>query len=306
MTDDAGWFSDESLNRERWRALVESPLERVGEALIRGRFPHALLLSGPEGLGRELMAVETAIMMVCEEHSKPWADSVLAQRVRAGTHPDVVALRGEGRKNIIKIDTIRQVAQQAPGRPFEGRFRVWILDGVDSARLPTPAANAFLKLLEEPPPHVRFLLLAANPQSALPTIRSRCAHLVLPGTVAAAKYLEDNEAPPEVAHRTEGGAPVSELVGSARAGILKVLDGNVPAAIHLATVFGEAEHGLELVAAAAIGLAGEAGGDDRADACASLAAELMASDGPTRALGLRPSRQILSILLRWTSGEARR
>jgi len=305
VTETTGPFPEAALDRHRWGPLVDGILERVAAAVKHQRFPHAVLFSGPEGLGRELVAVETATMLVCEGCDTPYCVHPDARRVRLGVHPDVVVLSGEGRKQIIKIDTIRRVVEDAPGRPFEGRSRVWIIDSVDARQFPPESANAFLKVLEEPPQHVRFLLLAANPQSALPTIRSRCSQVLLPGTVAAASRLDDSGVPPEIAHRAESGQPVAELMAVSRSGLTDVLEGDDAAAIRLATMLGEQENGLEIVAAAACELAAETGHDERAGACASLAAELLRIDRLTRSLGMRPARQMLSILLRWAHEETR-
>ena len=176
-------------------------------------------------------------------------------------------------------------------------MRGWL--AVDASRITTEAANAFLKLLEEPPPHVQFLLLATNPRSALPTIRSRCSHLDLPGTVAAAGLREDVQAPPEVAHRGESDAEVSSLMAVVKADLLEVLAGDTTAAIRLATRMDKREHAMEIVAAAAVELAAEPGDGSRAERCAGLAAEVMEAERVAGVLVLRTQRQLLSILLRW-------
>ena len=174
MSDQPAPFPEGALDRQRWGSLVEGVLDRVTTAIARERFPHAVLFSGPEGMGRELVAIETAAMLVGAGCDVPYSDSRDARRVRSGIHPDVVVLRGEGRKQIVKIDTIRRIVKDAPGRPFEGRCRVWVVDSVDARRLPPESANAFLKVLEEPPSHVRFLLLGDATKLVL-------AALILPG-----------------------------------------------------------------------------------------------------------------------------
>jgi hypothetical protein len=306
MTDARSVFAEGVLDRRRWAPVVDDVLERIAAAMARDRYPHALLLAGPEGFGRELVAVETAAMLVCAGEPRPWLDSRDADRVRSGVHPDAVVLCGEGRKKIVSIDAVRGVVDEAPGRPFEGRCRVWIVDSVDARCFPPQSANAFLKVLEEPPPHVRFILLAANPQSALPTIRSRCAQIVLPGAVAVARRLGAADGSPEVAHRGDGtGSAVAELLTRARDGLRQVLDGDDEAAFQLAYELGEVDHGLELAAAAACELAAERAEHDHGAAWSGLAAELLRADARARSLGLRPTRQMLSTLLRWAHEESR-
>ena len=86
------WWSEELLDRDRWGELVTPVLERLVHARDRGRLPHALLMVGPPGLGRELAAVEAAVLAVCPEALQPWSEGSCADRVRRGIHPDVVAM----------------------------------------------------------------------------------------------------------------------------------------------------------------------------------------------------------------------
>lgn len=301
MSGDVAFFPEAALDRERWGPTVGRVLERVVLAMEKDRFPHALLLVGPEGLGRELAAQEIAVMLVCDEADRPFAQTPVAERIRKGLHPDVVLLRGEGAKGLVKIDSVRQVVEQAPGRPFEGQTRVWIIDGVDR-RLQAEAANAFLKVLEEPPSHVRFLLLASNPQAVLPTIRSRCARMMMPGIVGSSGVLGEGKTPPEVAVWVDRDPGAADLFERGVTGLQEVVQGQVQTAIRLSTVFGVVDGGVELLAAAALELAAGAASWDGAEACAGLAAELMSTEGATRTLGLRPERQILACLLKWCTG----
>ena len=301
MSAEGGLFPGPMVDRERWGVSVDRVLARVVLAMEKDRFPHALLLVGPEGLGRELAAQEIAIMLVSAENPRPFAEGPVADRIRNGTHPDVVVPQGEGAKGLIKIEAVRDVVKQAPGRPFEGRHRVWIIDGVDR-RLEPAAANAFLKVLEEPPAHVRFLLLAANPQAVLPTIRSRCARMMMPGIVGSSEVLGEGKAPPEVAVWVDRDPEAAEVFESGVKGLQRVLRGDVQTAIRLSTVFGAVNGGVELLAAAALELAAGGASWEGSEACAGIAADLLSAERPTRILGLRPERQILTCLLKWGTG----
>ena len=183
------WWAADALDRDRLKGFVDPVLDRVEHACEVGRFPHALLLVGPAGLGRELAAVEISVMLTCRGGDRPWSDGSCAGRVRSGSHPDVVAVLPQGASQQIKIEQVREIVDGAAARPYEGEHRVWILDGVEASHLVPAAANAFLKVLEEPPDHCRFLLLAANPTAVLPTIRSRCQQLSLPGPAEVASRL---------------------------------------------------------------------------------------------------------------------
>ena len=302
MSDEVPTFPEAALDRKRLGANVDRVLERVVLAMENDRFPHALLLVGPEGLGRELAAQEIAIMLVSDGAPKTFSQTPVADRIRKGLHPDVVVPQGEGAKGLIKIDVIREIVKQAPGRPFEGQSRVWVIDGVDR-RLEAAAANALLKVLEEPPAHVRFLLLCANPQAVLPTIRSRCARMMMPGIVGSSGILDDGKTPPEVAVWVDRDPGVGDLFERGVAGLQEVVQGDVQMAIRLSTLFGAVDGGIELLAAAALELAAGNAQWEGAEACAGIAAELLSAGRPIKILGLRPERQILSCLLKWGMGK---
>ncbi len=227
------WWEIEIDDGERWRELVEPALERLLSARDRDRLPHALLLVGPPGLGRELAAVEAAVLLVCEGVEGPWSESSCSARVREGLHPDVEAVLPTGAKQIIKIEQIREIVDSAASRPYEGLRRVWILDGVEAGRFGTGAANAFLKVLEEPPEHVIFILLAANPMAVLPTIRSRCQQLTLPGSVAVARRLSGDRLLPEVTEAILSTEEIEDVVETIRASLEGALTGQVRQLVRL-------------------------------------------------------------------------
>ena len=301
MSGDTALFPKPKVDRKRLGPNVDRVLERIVLAMENDRFPYALLLVGPEGLGRELVAQETAVMLVSDTEPQPFAQTPVADRIRQGLHPDVVVPQGEGKKDLIKIEAVREIVKQAPGRPFEGQSRVWILDGIDH-RLEPSAANALLKVLEEPPAHVRFLLLCANPQAVLPTIRSRCARMMMPGIVGSAVLLGGGETPPEVAVWVDRDPGVADLFERGVGGIQQVVQGDAQMAIRLSTLFGTVDGGVELLAAAALELSAGNSQWEGAEACAGIAAELLSAQKPIKILGLRSERQILSCLLKWGTG----
>ena len=292
------WWEPEVLDRERWGALVDPALEHVQRAHGRGLFPHALLLVGPAGLGREMAAVEMATLLVCgEEHAGLEAG---ADRVRRGVHPDVVVVAPQPPSEHIKIEQVREVTASVPGRPFEGRARVWILDGVEAGRFGAEAANAFLKTLEEPPDHVHFLLLAANPAAVLPTIRSRCQMLPLPGLVAVSCLVE-GDVPAELAGHP---GAAGELLERVRQGLAAATTGEVRGLLRLPRLGDGGDALFEVVAAVALEMAGSAPWQDHAPELVGLAADLLAVERRTRALNLSRERQLLSCLLGWYQGLA--
>jgi hypothetical protein len=291
------WWSDEVLDRDRWGRLVTPALEKLVRARDRERLPHALLMVGPPGLGRELAAVEAAVLAVCPDARAPWSEGSCADRVRRGIHPDVVAMLPEGpRGGMIKIEPVREkVVTVVASKPFEGACRVWIFDGVEAGRLNVNAANAFLKTLEEPPRHARFILLAANPEAVLPTIRSRCQQIRLPGVVAVARLLQDHSMPPELASVAVEGDRLHAAITETQSALEAGLEGEPRLLLRLPHVLPDEAPPFAIVAAVALEMAGE----DDDEELARLAADLLAAENRARALNLNVGGQLTSRLMQW-------
>lgn len=138
--------------------------------VLEGKITSPLLLVGLDGTGRKFAVRHLVQDLFCSgsrEEACPCADCV---QVRQNAHPDYVEVVA-GEKDI-GIEAIRGVIDAAYSNPSMARYRVFLIDGAD--RLTNPAANAFLKTLEEPPPTTRFFLLAESPSGVMPTVRSRC------------------------------------------------------------------------------------------------------------------------------------
>jgi len=293
------WWDNGVDDSERWRELVEPALERLIHARDRDRLPHALLLIGPAGLGREVAAVEAAVLLVCEGANAPWSEDGCSARVREGLHPDVVAVLPTGAKQIITITQIRDIVESAASRPYEGVRRVWILDGVEAGHLGGAAANAFLKILEEPPQHVVFVLLAANPMAVLPTIRSRCQQLALPGTVAVARRFAGDRPLPELAAAILSTEELGDAVETIRASLTAGLEGQMRQLVRLPYAVPADVPPFAATAAVAVEMAGEAGDDAVGEDLVRLATDLLSVERRTRALNLNAKGQMVSSLLRW-------
>lgn len=295
----ASWWEQGLLDRTRWGGLVEPVVDRLASARNRGRFPASLLLVGPPGLGRELVAVAAASMLICPTAGDPECACSACERARRGVHPDVSLVAPRGAAGRIGIDQVRAVVDTVPGRPYEASRRVWIFDGVEAGRLGTEAANAFLKTLEEPPPHVRLLLLAENPGAVLPTIRSRCQQLSLPGASAVADFDDDDGVPPELAGAALSGikldGPLSEVYGA----LVAARGGEPRHLLRLPYLIGDKVSPFELVATVATEMATEAEGADESEDLIRLAADLLATERKVRALNLNVDRQLVACLMRW-------
>jgi DNA polymerase III subunit delta' len=141
------------------------------------KIPHAILLSGMRGIGKTAIAHEFATLLNClnPEGSDSCDACTSCRKMKDGHHPDLLWVRSDGA--YIKLDQIRSLKQRAAFRPFEGRWRVVIVE--DAQNLREEAGNALLKLLEEPPRQNLFILTALEPQMLLPTVVSRCCHIRL-------------------------------------------------------------------------------------------------------------------------------
>ena len=137
---------------------------------------HAYLLVGPRHVGKGTLAINLAQALNCDGPELPCGQCHSCQRIREGKHADVISI-GLDSGTEIGIDDIRGLQRSANLPPYEGKCKVFIID--EAEYLSTEAANALLKILEEPPPSVVWLLLAAEEERLLPTIISRCQRLEL-------------------------------------------------------------------------------------------------------------------------------
>lgn len=194
------------------------------------RLPNAWLLSGPAGIGKRAFAHDVARALLCEA---PQADHHACGRCQAchwfdaGNHPDLRVLTPHGddedsddgkeakvakrKLPVIKIDGVRNVIEFAHLSAHRGGRRVVIVEPAEA--LNPAAANALLKVLEEPPEEVVFLLVSDAPQRLLPTIKSRCRQfpLSLPSETQALAWVQQQgvtDAQSELAFH--GGMPLFE------------------------------------------------------------------------------------------------
>jgi DNA polymerase-3 subunit delta' len=154
--------------------------------LASGRMHHAWLLAGPQGVGKASFAMAAARYLLADaagpkvegEGLAVPEEHPIARLIAAGSHPDLRVLERLTRANSdeqarnINIEQVRAIASLLGNTPFMSPWRAVIVDALDD--LERNAANAFLKMLEEPPPNTLFLLVSHAPGRLLPTIRSRC------------------------------------------------------------------------------------------------------------------------------------
>lgn len=159
---------------------------------ISGSMTHAWLITGPPGSGRSVAALCFAAALQCTGDGVAGCGECRAcTTTMAGTHADVRRVIPEGLS--IAVAEMRAIVAAASRRPSTGRWQIVIIEDAD--RLTEGAANALLKVVEEPPPSTVFLLCApsVDPEDIAITLRSRCRHvaLVTPSAAAIAQVLRD-------------------------------------------------------------------------------------------------------------------
>ncbi len=176
--------------RDLGTGIDDRVLERLRATASRPGFQRTLLFSGPDGVGRRRAAAWLAALLNClaEEDERPCGVCSSCQAVAAGTSPDhrelgpttrtssTGRLRHRGEIVISQLVPRPKEGGDDPlgpwleARPY-GRFRVAVID--DAHAMNASAANAFLKTLEEPPPHAVIVLVAPGPETLMPTVASR-------------------------------------------------------------------------------------------------------------------------------------
>jgi len=160
--------------------------------MIAGRVPHAILVSGPAGIGKTTLALDLAAGLLCDDPNpaaRPCRACRACRLVDRGLHPDVHRIAPSGPADQIRIGdrdrpdpgTVRRLSSDLVLLSVEGGARVAILERAD--RLTDDAQTALLKTLEEPPSGVTIVLCADDDERLMPTVRSRCTRIRL-GPVA--------------------------------------------------------------------------------------------------------------------------
>lgn len=181
---------DQLIDQDNVTSVLKEAVlaSRDGKNLSQ-QMTHAWLFTGPAGSGRSNAAVAFASALVCPAGGCNICNECLS--VIAGSHADVELIRTQGLS--IKIDEIRELISRASWAPSVANYRVVVIEDAD--RLTESAANALLKVIEEPGARTVWLLCAPTLADVLPTIRSRCRHLSLhtPSIKAITKLLIERD-----------------------------------------------------------------------------------------------------------------
>jgi DNA polymerase III gamma/tau subunit len=149
-------YRPSSLSKVIGQKSVVDSVKKMSEA---GKIPHAILLHGPSGCGKTTIARIIKGLLDCSDHD---FDEVNCANFRG-------------------IDKVREIQARVGMSPLGGSTRVWLID--ECHRLTGEAQDAFLKLLEDPPKHVYFLLATTDPKKLTATVRNRCTSFELKGVV---------------------------------------------------------------------------------------------------------------------------
>ncbi|MFK7901617.1 MAG: DNA polymerase III subunit delta' [Nitratireductor sp.] len=167
----------------------QTELDFLADKFANGTLHHAWLISGPQGIGKATFAFRFAehLLRTTNDQTPPerfsFQDDAVHSQVSKGAHPNIKVLRRpydqktKKFKTVINVEEVRSAVRFFETSRGVDAWRICIVDPADD--LNTSAANALLKVLEEPPQNTIFLVLAHSPRGLLPTIRSRCQSLNL-------------------------------------------------------------------------------------------------------------------------------
>ena len=197
-----------------WQGAAQ---ERLEAALKAGRLPHALLLQGPSGVGKDQFAAAMAAALLCtgrRERLEACGACAECTLTRAASHPDLHWLRRPEDRKTISVDQVRELAERLSMTSMRGGRRVAIVTPAQA--MTVNAQNALLKTLEEPAAGTLLMLVTARPSAILPTLRSRCQRIELarPDETVAREWLAAEL----------GSAPSARLLELARGAPLRALE----------------------------------------------------------------------------------
>lgn len=197
-----------------WQAPLWNRFQQQRQA---GRLPHALLITGPAGLGKLALAERVAAQLLCRQASDDGncGQCPACELVAAGSHPDMRRVTREEDSRFIRIDSVRKLTEFISMKSQYGGYRVGLVYPADS--MSNNAANSLLKTLEEPPAGAMLILVSDRPSAIPATVRSRCqqATMPVPDRETAVNWLRAEA--PELADRAAemlsmaGGAPLQAL-----------------------------------------------------------------------------------------------
>ena len=158
----------------------DSALSLLRSMIRRDRLPHAFIIFGERGVGKKTLAREMARLILCQNGGEACAPDISAacpacRMMLKEIHPDFIVKTPGGKSGNYLSEDLRAIISDSSVTPSEGDKKIYFLPNVDKA-LPE-AQNMLLKIVEEPPPHVMFIMTAESKEMILPTILSRVISL---------------------------------------------------------------------------------------------------------------------------------
>lgn len=264
MTDPAA-LPDLPLPEQRQAAIGhDAAREAILTQLAERRLPGAIMLHGPQGIGKATLAFELAAAILTATGDEDAAR--VREQVTALSHPNLSLLRrrpkdAKGFYSVIRVEDVRELRDALHHTRGRAGQRIAILDSIDDCN--PSAANALLKTLEEPPAETTFFLISHRPGQLLPTIKSRCHNLALRpladdlvGEVLRTSLPDIDAASLERAIQLAGGRPrrafetlalaEDSAVGALLAWLSQPLAAPIAAELQLADALGSDAQGPEM------------------------------------------------------------
>ncbi len=169
-------------------------ISRLKQDIASGHISHAYIIEGKEGFGKLTLAKLIASALSCESEAKPCMECNLCRKIKNDITPDIVNIVAEKDKVWLGVDVIRKLRDEAVFAPIELSKRFFIIPYANTMN--NQAQNALLKILEEPPNHVMFLILCENSENLLATVKSRAPILrleALPDSLIEEHLLKTDE-----------------------------------------------------------------------------------------------------------------
>lgn len=226
----------------------EHVLQALVNALDRDQLHHAYLFTGTRGVGKTTIARIFAKSLNCETNgvtSTPCGECNACREIDEGRFVDLIEVDAASRT---KVDETRELLDNVQYMPTKGRYKVYLIDEVHM--FSNHSFNALLKTLEEPPPHVKFLLATTDPQKLPVTIRSRCLQFNLKriSEDRIETYLVDLMEKESVAMEGAALAPIARAAEGSMRDALSLVDqaiafgGGTLREAEVATMLGTIEH----------------------------------------------------------------
>jgi len=194
---------------------LEKQWQKITEAIEDQRLPHAIMLTGQQGLGKFNFAMQLAQRALClqPQAGKSCGHCHSCQLVKAGTHADLQMVAPLEDSKVLKVDQIRELIERNSLTPHISTIKIHLI--CDADKMNSNAANSLLKTLEEPSPNSLLILLSSRPDNLPATIRSRCQQIkfLAPEREIALNWLQHQALTqsPELLLSMAQGAPLTAL-----------------------------------------------------------------------------------------------